>query len=583
MLRLSSREEHFPSLVIVSGLLAWGSNQLGPLYIQDELQWLPAILFAATFVVGIRVFALILIYLAQFFEWLSAHESTGKDGTAKWGTYKDIKHVTCEEDVGPFHGRMAESKEKLFIDFESNSLTVGPAGSGKGIFSVITNAFSIRKSKVFNDFKAELSCILKKPLEARGEKVRILNPGRMCHDILGDGDCYNPLDVITESLEKTGSLLNIPDDLREINKQLLPEPAESSKDDSYWRDGARKCTALAMIIECMIEGWDALLMSVALLLDDREALEHNLRWIIGIDLEGNALPEGPMPIEKCSWANNHDAGEVAGFILWLRGQCKSILDLMKGGESKTFDSFLSAAQLSISAFSFGTLSRSLKRSTFRISDLKDANTPTSLFIVIDPSKLETYSKYISLIQWCILTEMKRHPDKDCPVYFLMDEASNFKILDLEGLLTWARGYGARLKIYLQNFTSFEKRYGKTIVETLLSETQIKEFLPGQKSPKTLKIISEILGDQSVMASGFSKSEGEYRESTNESGRALLKPDEIRKLKNGILIVNDLPPILTEPVSYAEIHPWRKQADINPFHKKPFLKKIKIRLKRGDYQ
>jgi type IV secretion system protein VirD4 len=580
MQQRQSLVDHFPSLVIVSGLLAWGCFQVGPLYIGSEPQWLPAALYSVTALMGLRIVIHCLIFIARFFEWASAHKSTGKGGTAKWGTYKDLKGVICNEESGPFHGRTADNKKPLFIDFESNSLTVGPAGSGKGIYSVITNALSIKKSKVINDFKGELSCILKNPLQERNEKVRILNPGKIWHEILGDGDCYNPLDIIAVDLERPGGLLDVPDDLKEINNQLLPEPAESSKDDSYWRDGARKCIGIAMLIECMIEGRDALLMSVALMIDDREALEHNLRWVVGIDLESQHLSDGPMPIEKCTWAHIHDVQELAEFIRWLRGQCKSILDLMKGGESKTFDSFLSAAQLSISAFSFGTLSRSLRRSTFSMSDLKDAKCPTTLLIVIDPSKLETYSKYIGLIQWCVLTEIKRHPDKDCPVYFLMDEAANFKIYDLEGLLTWARGYGARLKIYLQNFTAFEKRYGKTIVETLLSETQIKEFLPGQKSPKTLKIISDILGEQSVMASGFSKSETEYKESTNESARLLLKPDEVRRLKNGIVIVNDLPPILTEPVSYAEIEPWRKQADINPFHKKPFLKKVKIKLRRG---
>ena len=574
---------HFPSLLIILGLLAWGSHQAGPPYIGGELQWLPAILYVFTTLFALRVIIQLLNYLAIFFEWLSAHKSTGKGGTAKWGTYKDLKDVVCKEEVGPFHGRTADTKKPLFIDFESNSLTVGPAGSGKGIYSVITNALSIRKSKVINDFKGELSCILKKPLEERNEKVRILNPGRIWHEILGDGDCYNPLDIIAVDLERPEGLLDVPDDLKEINNQLLPEPADSKDNDSYWRDGARKCIGIAMLIECIVEGRDALLMSVALMVDDREALERNLRWVVGIDLDGEPLPDGPMPIEKCTWAQVHGVQELAEFIRWLRGQCKSILDLMRGGESKTFDSFLSAAQLSISAFSFGTLSRSLRRSTFNLSDLKDVNNPTTLLIVIDPSKLETYSKYIGLIQWCVLTEIKRHPDKDCPVYFLMDEAANFKIFDLEGLLTWARGYGARLKIYLQNFTAFEKRYGKTIVETLLSETQIKEFLPGQKSPKTLKIISYILGEQSVMSSGFSQSEAEYKESTNESARLLLKPDEVRRLKNGILIVNDLPPVLTEPVSYAEIEPWRKQADINPFHKKPFLKKVKIRLRRAGNQ
>ena len=47
---------------------------------------------------------------------------------------------------------------------------------------------------------------------------------------------------------------------------------------------------------------------------------------------------------------------------------------------------------------------------------------------------------------------------------------------------------------------------------------------------------------------------------------------------GLLFVRRKPPVQVDPVSYAEIDPWRKQVGINPFHGKPFLKKIKIRLR-----
>jgi type IV secretion system protein VirD4 len=49
------------------------------------------------------------------------------------------------------------------------------------------------------------------------------------------------------------------------------------------------------------------------------------------------------------------------------------------------------------------------------------------------------------------------------------------------------------------------------------------------------------------------------------------------MQQGILFVRQHRPILFEPVSYAEIEPWRSQVGINPFHGKPFRKKIKLRL------
>ena len=576
--------EHFPSLLIISGLLAWGSYQAGSLYIGSELQWLPAILYVLTVLFALRIIIQLLNYLAIFLEWLSAHQPTGKDGTAKWASFKDLKKELSKKHIGPFWGRMITgNKEAVFSDYASNAVTVAPAGSGKGIYSVITNGLAIRASKVFSDFKGELVCILKKALEKRGEKVRVLNPGGLWNDYIGESDCYNPLDIIADDLERPDGLRDVPDDLREQSTQILPEPAQSDGENTYSREGSRKCMGMAAILECMIEGRDATLASVALLIEDREALEHNLRWVVGIDLEGKPLPEDPMPIESCAWAQVHDAADLAEFIQWVRAQARSLLSLMGNGESRTFDSFISGAQQVLAPFAFGRLAPAMRRSTFNMNDLKNGDVPTSLFIVADASRMEAYKSYIGLIQWCAMTAIKRHDNKGVPVYFIMDEATNYKIHSLVSLLTWGRSYGLRLHLIFQDISAFENAYGKTAVETLFSETEIKQFLPGQRSPRTLALISQLLGEQSVMSAGLTPNENGLQENTSETGRALMTAEEIRRCKHSLLFIRQSPSALIEPVSIAEIDPWRKQAGINPFHGKPFLKKIKIRLRKGDYQ
>lgn len=403
----------------------------------------------------------------------------------------------------------------------------------------------------------------------------------MWSDILGESDCYNPLDIIVDDLERPGGLRDVADDLREINSQILAEPADSEGDNTYWREGSRRCMRLAQVLECMVEGRDATLASVSLTIDDSAVLENKLRLVVGVDADGNALPDGPMPIESCAWAQLHSTQDLAEFIQWLRAQANSLLNLMNSSESRAFESFISGAQMALAPFAFGKLSPAMRRSTFSMNDLKSSEQATNLFIVADASKIEVYKGYIGLIQWCAMTAIKRHPNKSTPVYFIMDEATNYKIHSLDSLLTWGRSYGLRMHIFIQNFSAFERVYGKNALETLLSETEIKQFLSGQRSPVTRKIISDLLGEQSVMSAGLTPNENGVQENTGETGRPLMTPDEVRRTQHGILLIRKSLPILIEPISYAEIHPWRKQAGINPFHGKAFLKPIKIWLRGNE--
>ena len=97
------------------------------------------------------------------------------------------------------------------------------------------------------------------------------------------------------------------------------------------------------------------------------------------------------------------------------------------------------------------------------------------------------------MQWCLTQELKSHSNKRKPVYLIADEASNFKLPDLGELLTYARGYGLRTHLFLQNFAAFIKTYSRETLSILQSETEVQQFLPGIREPETLQYVERKAG------------------------------------------------------------------------------------------
>ncbi len=573
-----------PSLLMIASIaggLVWWALNLGAPMVNGHIDGLSAFIHSLAALFCLHTVIRLLENISNLIDFLASRCPTGQKGTAAWAKVKEFKGALTKNKTGPFWGRAKDSsRPALFFDYSSNAMTVAPAGSGKGIYTVVNNIMSIAHSKVVADFKGELICMCKAALEARGEIVRILNPGNLWSSIIGQSDAYNPLDIIADDLTRPNGLRDVMDDLREMCAQILSEPGGKKSDNSYFWEGGRTLIAIAILFEVMVDLYDATLSSVALLIENRTRLEDMARWVTGVDIEGNPHPDGPFPIEHTEWAKAHDPQDVSEFAQLVRAKARNLIALMSGGDNRTFDSFITGAQQALAPFAFGRLAPAMGRSTFRMSDLKEGDKPTTLFIVADASRMEAYKAFVGLVQWCCMTAVKRHENKDRPVYYILDEATNYKVNGLENLLTWGRSYGLRLHLIFQDLAAFERVYGKTALDTLLSETEIKQFLPGQRSPKTLELISkQMLGDQSMMAIGTSHSAEQpgLNENLSEAGRPLATPDEIRRMKHGILFVRQHHPILFEPVSYAEIAPWRSQVGINPFHGKPFKKKVKIRL------
>lgn len=483
---------------------------------------------------------------------------------------------------------------EIISDFEANAMVLGPAGSGKTSAVVLPTILAIRESKSITDLKPELVFVTKRALEERGEKVHVLNIGGVKEHLLDVSAQYNPLCIITDDFERPGGLHDISDDILEMCLQLKPEPdtvGVGSSGNEYFEIGSRDLIGFAIQTCVLIDGRNATLGDVASLLNDKEALLRHAQWACGRleqDTEnGEAVNHAIMPIEACPWNDGrHDPGSVEVYIRYYRDLAKKAANLLEANDSRTADSFLTGAQQAVERFNITTRAhKSTQKSTFRFSEQKDESAPVTVFIMADASRIGAQKQVMSLIQWCMQTEWKRHPNHRKPVYLIADEATNFKIHGLDDLLTWGRGFGIRILLIFQSLAAFRKTYGKDALATLQNETEIKLFLPGQKDPETLSLLEQsYLGQQSYVAAGRSGNVNspdywisgfDYR----EDGKPLMTVDMIRRTHKAILFIRRCRPMLVSLPPIAAIDPFRDQIDINPFHGKPFRLPVQLRLNR----
>ncbi|MEM9128184.1 MAG: type IV secretory system conjugative DNA transfer family protein [Pseudomonadota bacterium] len=579
---------------LMAGASAYALGHTGPLFVGEGVNILAAGAWSLLIVSSAIVLGEAFTSASKFAEWIAANRPKKLKGTADWvKSLSEVRHDLIAQGWGPFWGAFPRRsllpirrREEVMADIQSNALILGTAGSGKGVTWLQNNALSIKDSKIVLCFKGENTCVLAGALHERGETICIINLGDLFTDLLGEGDSYNVLSLIADNYWRRGGLLDISDDTHELNMQLLPEPKSSKGDDGYFRNGSRDMLAFAIQF-CIITFEDEVsLGDVELFLSDRSEILLNAQWVAG------KLPRKDPPgsfsklsLDQEEWVGLHDPHDAADYIDYFRGLAAKVAGLLENNESKSADAFLTGAQQALARFNRATRAhRKTSRSTFHPDQLKEGDNATTLFLIIDASRIEAQAPVASLIQWGLFTSLKRHPNKDRAVHVLADEATNFKIHGLVSLLTWGRGYGIRLYLLFQALSAFTEQYGEAALAILLSETEIKLFLPGQRDPKTIKLIKELLFQRAVVTrsrrgnreKGWFDAAGiDYR----EDEIPLMNEDEIRRTDKAIFFLKRNKPMLLEPIKIAEIDPFRDMVDINPFHGKPFLLPVKLKLNR----
>lgn len=284
----------------------------------------------------------------------------------------------------------------------------------------------------------------------------------------------------------------------EMVNQLYPEK-DAGKNDPFWPNSAKDVILVVIIYVVLLHGEEGHLGHVEALVSDSESLHKEMLWACGelVGIDGK-IPA--MPLEQSPWATSepHDERAVSIFIAWFRRRAKNIATKFTK-DFKMAESFLSSARVQLADFAMTSRSfKAIEKSTFRFEQLK-GDTPTTIFMPMNPAEPKTQGKLSALMQWCMITALKRHPDKHKVVYLFLDEfGSGAPVEGLVPLMTYARSYNLRMIFFSQNFAAIKETYSENALSILQSKAEIKLFLPGSKEPETIDYLKRSLGTQNYV-------------------------------------------------------------------------------------
>ncbi len=478
-----------------------------------------------------------------------AHRPKLPKSSSRWLSAREARKAGLGRAKGMFLGIL--ERQPIFIPNTVHSLVCAPARKGKTTSAVMPAlCHDIGCSRLVTDMKGELlvqtaELIAKK----QGQRVLSLNPA---HKFGQPNACYNPFQIVLDDLEFTPE--DAISDSRSIALKLHPDPAGGAR-DPFWPNGTRKLLSFAVIALCVL----------------RQPEEANLPR--AFEILGRSEELLDLLVEG---GESHALGGELAVL------ASNLMCTWENTE-KQFESFREGAIQSLVPFGpSGRLAASVTSCDFRFRDLK--NERMTIFMVADPSRMDVFAPWISLMVWAATKELIRE-DNAVPVQFVLDEFTNYRLPGLPETLTALGGYGIRCMIVVQELQEIARVYGREALETILSQTDVKQFF-GVASDATAQLVSRMLGEEVVASESFGMGSqfGQAPDfSLGRKARPLLRPEELRRLPDDeqVIFVRNLSPIRALKVGYQEISPWRDQVAPNPLHGgRRYLGKRKMVIKHG---
>ena len=424
------------------------------------------------------------------------------------------------------------------------------SGSGKSASYVIPNAYQLLGSYVFTDPKGELYDKTAGFLKHKGYEVKVLN---LVNPQKSDG--YNPLMHISSEIDVDVI----------ANTIVKGQKNEGSNSDPYWDDMAE------MLLKALIY----------YLLATRPEEEQNLASCAELVRAANSNGGGNLLTELMNQLPyDHPA----------RMNYKSI----EIAPEKTYGSILSTLQSKLGKFDSKEIAELTSTNTINFEDIGSKK------IVVYVISSDTHTAYDFLLT-IFFSQMIQHlydfADKKGgalpqPTYFILDEFANIgKIPDFDKKISTSRSRKISFSVILQNLDQLEAVYEKSH-ETIIGNCDTTVFL-GSNSQKTVEYFSKELGEKTINRDSWSVSKDKHmwRQGYNKSdqimARALMTPDELRRLDNDMCIIFEkgIKPIKAQKYYYFKYHtndlvkqyavdhndrediargPWRKYNPYNPY-------------------
>ena len=159
-----------------------------------------------------------------------------------------------------------------------------------------------------------------------------------------------------------------------------------------------------------------------------------------------------------------------------------------------------------------------------------------------------------------------------PTYFILDEFANIgRVPDFDKKISTSRSRGISFSVILQNVDQLEAVYEKSY-ETIMGNCDTHVFL-GSNSYKTVEYFSKQLGEKTIERDSISINRDRQNWKTGKSvsdqvmARALMTPDELRRLDNDLCIIFEkgIKPVKAQKYYYFKHHMAKEMAALDISH------------------
>ena len=424
--------------------------------------------------------------------------------------YDNIEHGSSDWSVHGEQYQILSKKSGIILAEDNylplnkrgnvNVLVVGGSGSGKSASYSIPNAYQLLGSYVFTDPKGELYDKTAGYLRQNGYKIKVLN---LVHPQYSDG--YNPLMHVASEI-----------DVDIIANTIVKEQkTEGSNADPFWDDSAE------MLLKALIY----------YLMATRPDEEQNLASCAELVRAANSNGGSNLLTELMSQLPyDHPA----------RMNYKSI----EIAPEKTYSSILSTLQSKLGKFDSKEIAELTSTDTI---DFEQIGQEKTAVYVISSDTHGAYDFLLTIFFSQMIQQLYDLADNTpglklkVPTYFILDEFANIgRIPDFDKKISTSRSRAISFSVILQNLDQLEAIYEKAN-ETIIGNCDTHVFL-GSNSQKTVEYFSKALGEKTISHSSTSINRDKSHAKTGSSdsdqimARALMTPDELRRMDNDLCII-----------------------------------------------
>ena len=469
----------------------------------------------------------ILIFLAVYAGGITLYYSTRQNrrpgeehGSAQWGNVRALNKKYCDKD--PNNNAILTRHLSMSLNGRKHmrnllQIIVGGSGSGKTRYVVKPNLMLANASFICTDPKGEIVRAVAPLLLQKGYVVKVFDLIDPTHS-----DSYNPFRYIRRDS----------DVFRLINNFIQnTTPKNAGQNDPFWEKSETALDAALMLYLLHEAPPEEQTMEMMLtMIEYGAAKEDDDDYKSPLDLLFGALEE-EQP--------NHIA---------LRQY-----RIFKQAAGKTAKSILVSAAVRLSAFTLPEIQNITNEDSLEISMLGERR--QAIFCVIPDSNDNSLNFLVGMLYTQAFQELYYQADKHhmgplpVPVRLMFDEFANVALPDgYARLQATMRSRNIMATIILQNISQLKALF-KDDWEGIIGNADTLVYLGGNEQ-STHEYISKLLGKETISTTSSSQSKGRsgsFSQSTQQTGRDLMAPDEVRLLdnKNAVVFIRGERPVIDE--------------------------------------